>query len=545
MRIEVLGPIRVWLGGEAVDLGPTGQRALLGLLTVTSGQPLSRADLVEAVWGDRPPPSATNIIQTRVKNLRRLLEPARQRHGRSAILPAVGDGYALQVPAADIDLHRFRQLTAAAAAAQEQGDLTRAATLMRDALRLWRGRPLADIPFLAMHPKVLSLIEQRRKAMAQYGELMIATGGGEDVLPVLVEAVTDDPLDEGACARLIRAYQAAGRRAEAFDTYHETRRRLADELGIDPGPELTAAHAALLENTGASPTLANMHRAVRPVREPSAVNQAPAVAVGPSARRPVPAQLPADIADFIGRSGQLRQLDELGVTRGRASAGTMLVAVLSGSAGAGKTALAVHWAHQVRERFPDGQLYVNLGGFGPGEPAMEPADVMQGFLDAFGVPAEHMPTSFQALTGLYRSVLAEKQTLIVLDNALDAEQVRPLLPGAPTCAVVVTSRNRLASLVATERAHPLALDLLSAGEARDFMAHRIGPDRVAAERGAVEEIITVCARLPLALAIVAARATIDPRLTLGELAHRLREARSALDALTDEDRSTDVRGVFS
>src|SRR4029450_1783858 len=161
------------------------------------------------------------------------------------------------------------------------------------------------------------------------------------------------------------------------------------------------------------------------------------------------------------------QLNELSVTRGRASTGTMLVAVLSGSAGAGKTALAVHWAQQIREQVPDGPLYVNLGGFGPAEPAMKPADVMQGFLDAFGVPAEHMPTSFQALTGVYPSVLSEKQTLIVLDTALDAEQVRPLLPGAPRCAVVVPSRNRLASLVATERAYPRALERLATDEARE------------------------------------------------------------------------------
>jgi class 3 adenylate cyclase/tetratricopeptide (TPR) repeat protein len=259
---------------------------------------------------------------------------------------------------------------------------------------------------------------------------------------------------------------------------------------------------------------------------------------------PAPAQLPHGLSDFTGRVAELDRLQTLSDAAGRDRAAGV-VCVVSGTAGVGKTALAVHWAHRVADQFGDGQLYVNLRGFDPGGSVMEPADAVRGVLDTFGVPPERIPVGLEAQSALYRSLLAGKRVLIVLDNARDADHVRPLLPGAPECLVLVTSRNQLPGLVAAEGAHPLTLDLLTATEARELLAHRIGPGRMAAEPQAVDDIIASCARLPLALTIVAARAATHPGFPLGVLAAELRDARGGLDAFAGGDPATDARAVFS
>ncbi len=260
--------------------------------------------------------------------------------------------------------------------------------------------------------------------------------------------------------------------------------------------------------------------------------------------RSVPRQLPAAVSHFAGRSGELTALT--GLLRGRAdTGGTVVISAIGGTAGVGKTALAVYWAHQVADRFPDGQLYVNLRGFDPSRQVMDPAEAVRRFLDALHVPPERVPADLDAQAALYRSQLAGRRMLVVLDNARDTAQVRPLLPGAPTCLVLVTSRNRLTGLIAAAGAHPVSLDLPSAAEAWELLARRLGGDRVAAEPEAVEEIITACARLPVALAVVAARAAIQPHLPLHVLADELRDTRLRLDALVGDDPHTDVRAVFS
>lgn len=251
VRLQVLGAVRAWRDDAEIDLGPTGRRAVLGLLALAGAQPLPRAEIVHTLWRHQPPPSAINIIQTHVKHLRRLLEPGRPPHSRSVLLPSVGDGYALRV--ADIDVQRFRELTAAANDLVHGGAQQSASGLLQQALRLWRGAPLADIPALASHPKVIGLLGEQRSALRRYADLMIAAGAPVDVLPVLEEAAADHPLDEAVQARLIRAYQAAGQQARAFATYHAIRGRLVDELGVDPGPELAAAHRALLNNEPPAP----------------------------------------------------------------------------------------------------------------------------------------------------------------------------------------------------------------------------------------------------------------------------------------------------
>jgi tetratricopeptide (TPR) repeat protein len=315
--------------------------------------------------------------------------------------------------------------------------------------------------------------------------------------------------------------------------------------------------AYLIERvTEADPGLA---RAVAEDQEPHAQNKSDSTVVGSVVQantvqsgihahsgRPdvVPRQIPAAVAHFAGRSGELAALT--GLVRGRvATGGTVVISAVSGTAGVGKTALAVYWAHQVSDRFPDGQLYVDLRGFDPGGQVMAPAEAVRRFLDALGVPAERIPVDLHAQTALYRSLLAGKRVLVVLDNARDTAQVRPLLPGAPTCLVVVTSRNQLTGLIAADGAHPITVDLLTDDEARQLLARRLGTDRVTAEPAAVAEIITRCARLPLALALVAARAVIRSRAGLYILAEELRDTQDRWEALTGDDPTSDVRAVLS
>jgi tetratricopeptide (TPR) repeat protein/transcriptional regulator with XRE-family HTH domain len=273
----------------------------------------------------------------------------------------------------------------------------------------------------------------------------------------------------------------------------------------------------------------------------AAAGAAPADQVGHGV---VPAQLPPDVWAFTGRTTELNQLDALLESCEQPSA-PMVISAVSGTAGVGKSTLAVRWARQVASRFPDGQLYVNLRGFGPCAAAVDPAEALRGFLDAFGVPPQRIPAVLDARVALYRSLLAGRRVLVVLDNARDADQVRPLLPGSAGSVVVVTSRNRLASLVAVEGAHPITVDLLAVAEARDLLAARMGADRVAAEPDAVDAIIACCARLPLAMAIVAARAAFQPQMPLRTLADQLRGCTGGLDAFAGDDAATDVRAVLS
>jgi tetratricopeptide (TPR) repeat protein len=260
--------------------------------------------------------------------------------------------------------------------------------------------------------------------------------------------------------------------------------------------------------------------------------------------RTVPRQLPAAVAHFAGRAGELSALN--GLLRGRAEVGgTVVISAIGGTAGVGKTALAVYWAHRVADRFPDGQLYVNLRGFDPTGQVMDPAEAVRRFRDDLGVPPQRIPVDLDAQAALYRGELSGRRMLVVLDNARDTTQVRPLLPGASTCLVLVTSRNQLTGLVATDAAHPVTLGLLSPMEARDLLTRRLGPDRITAEPQAIDEVITRCARLPLALAIVAARAATHPQLPLYTLTGELRDTRDRLDTLVGDDPYTNVRAVFS
>ncbi len=545
MRIEVLGPVRVWRADGEADLGGAQSRAVLGLLAVAGGRPVSRSVLVDALWGGRPPATAVNVIQTHITRLRRHLEPDHRLHGRGEVVVRTGDGYALEVSGLDLDLIRFRELVDAAATAQQQGDQRRAAALLRDALSLWRGAPLADLPFLAAHPAVAAVGGERRSAVARYGELMVTTGAAAEALALLAEVAAAEPLDEAAQTRLIRAYQAVGRIGDAFATYRATCRRLADDLGVNPGPELEAVHAELLRHGMPAAGVGVGAGVGQPT---GAAVAAPDPEPGPSGRGgqlPVPAQLPGDVPGFAGRREHLAQLDSLLTGLAAQAPTAVVVAAVSGTAGVGKTALAVHWAHRVAGGFPDGQLYVNLRGFDPDRQLMAATEALRGFLEALGLGPARIPSTVDAQAALYRSMLAGKRVLVVLDNARDADQVRPLLPGTPTAVTVVTSRDQLVPLVAANGAHPVTLDLLTAAEAGELLVRRLGPERLAAEPAAVRQIVTRCARLPLALTIVAARAATRPAFPLAILAAELDEAGGRLDALAVGDPATEVRAVFS
>ncbi|HEX6353114.1 AfsR/SARP family transcriptional regulator [Actinophytocola sp.] len=248
VRIQVLGSLRAWHGRQEIVLGPPGRRTVLGLLVLGGGETVPTRELVDALWGDRPPRSAVNVLQTHVKHLRHLLEPDRPPRTDSTVLPHLSGGYAMNPDAVDVDLLRVRRLLSEATGAHRDGDTARVAELLATALSSWQGQPFADIPLLATHPKVVALAAERRDVVARYGDAMIATGGAAEILPVVAEAAAAEPFNEPVQARLIRAYHAAGQRLNAFQVYHDVRDRLVEELGVDPGPELRAAHATLLNN---------------------------------------------------------------------------------------------------------------------------------------------------------------------------------------------------------------------------------------------------------------------------------------------------------
>ncbi|GIG88632.1 AfsR/SARP family transcriptional regulator [Plantactinospora endophytica] len=534
VRVEILGSVRAWRGEHQIAFSSPGQRAVLGLLALAAGRPMPRAEIIDALWDDdRAPTTATNVIQTHVKNLRRLLEPDRRTHTASVVLPRVGDGYAVGIPARNVDLCLFRELASAAAEAHRRDDLAGSVRLWQRALALWRAAPLVDVPSLAGHPKVVALVEERRAAVRRYGEAMIAIGRTADVLPALEEVAGSSLLDETAQGLLIRAYHALGRRDRAVAVFRDARRRLVEELGVEPGPELTAAYRAALQTAGPA----------------TVVPVAPAAArSGPDDDPPAaPAQLPADVPGFVGRSAELSGMDRMLLRSGedgRPRRSTVPTVVLAGTAGVGKTALALRWGHRARHLFPDGQLYVNLRGYDVDRP-MPPQEALGGFLRALGVPGTEVPFELDECAARYRSELDGRRMLIVLDNAASVEQARPLLPGTASCAVLVTSRDTLAGLVARDGAERIELGLLSSADAVELLWRTLG-DRVTHESSAAAALAERCAHLPLALRVAAELVLTRPTAPLAVLVAELADQQHRLRLLdAGGDPRTGVRAVLS
>jgi DNA-binding SARP family transcriptional activator/tetratricopeptide (TPR) repeat protein len=520
--LHLLGPVQLHVDHRIVDLGPAKQRAVLAALLVDADQPMSTEALIDRVWGDDPPPSVRNALYSYVARLRRALRDAADGDRPPPRLAYGPGGYRLDVAGHRVDVHEFRHAVELARD-DALGDEQRAAVLDA-ARRLWHGPALADLPGEWAGRTRDVLHQERLDATLLWARIQLRLDRTDETIGQLREMLSEHPLVEPLAAMLMEALLREGRAAEALDCYAVTRARLVDELGVEPGPELRRMHLGILRHDGD----------VRPRRRTAATDTDRPLAV--------PAQLPLDVVGFTGRACDLARLDAL-VAAAATQPNAVVVLAICGGAGVGKTALAVHWAHRVADRFPGGQLFVNLRGFDPTGDPMTPPEAVRVLLDALGVSPQRVPVSEEAQIGLYRSLLAGRRVLVVLDNAATAEQVRPLLPGSPGCLAVVTSRDRLSGLGTAEAAHPVTLDVLGPTEARDLLAARAGTARVGAEPCAVAEIVERCARLPLALAVVGARAAARPHVPLGDLAAELAEDR--LEAFADTDPAADLRALFS
>ncbi|GAB2785777.1 AfsR/SARP family transcriptional regulator [Streptomyces daliensis] len=530
LRFAVLGRVRAWHGDTELDLGSPQQRVVLAALLLRRGRPVTVAELVDAVWGDEPPTAAVSVLRTYVSRLRKVLKPERQAAEAPQVVVSVADGYLVRVPENSLDLRVFERRVAEAKKLRTAGELHAAAKLLHAALDGWEGTPLAGLPGPLAEAERSRLVEERLTTLETCLEVDVQLGRHNEVIATLTALTGEHPLRERLCQLLMLALYRSGRQAEALAAYRRTRGTLVAELGIEPGTSLRELHDRIL---AADASL-----------EPSAPEKE-SYRLAPATRQAArPAQLPADLHTFTGRQAELKQVEELSSGGGTGPA-PMVIGAIGGMAGIGKTTLAVHWAHRVADRYPDGQLYINLRGFDPTGSTVTPAEAIRNFLDAFGVPPQRIPASLDAQAALYRSMLAERRVLILLDNARDTEQVRPLLPGTPSCLVIVTSRSQLTGLIANDGAYPLTLSPLKHSEAHGFLVRRVGAARLAAEPQAAKEIIARCARLPLALAVVAARAATHPGFPLHAVAKELRDSQDSLDALAGGDPTTDVRTVFS
>jgi DNA-binding SARP family transcriptional activator/tetratricopeptide (TPR) repeat protein len=560
LRFALLGPVRAWRGERELDLGSPQQRVVLAALLLRRGRPLPLGELIDAVWGEEPPAAAVSVLRTYVSRLRKVLEPDRRPAQQPRVLVSVGDGYLLRVPDDGLDLAVFQRRVAEAKKARAAGDVPGAADLLRAALDGWRGAALTGLPGPLAETVCSWLDEEWLTALEARLDADLALGRHHEVIAELLPLTAGHPLREELCRLLMLALYRSGRQAEALAAYRGTRDALVAELGVEPGVSLQELHDRIL---AADPALMpHRARSPAPAAPEGARPSVPAAATGAtapdSADRPGPAdpheprfqparpaQLPADLSTFAGRSSELARIGDLLPPDGSPPS-AVVISAIGGMGGIGKSTLAVHWAHRIADRFPGGQLYINLRGFDPTGSAVTPDEAVRSFLDALGVPPMRIPAGLDAQVALYRSLLARRRVLVLLDNARDAEQVRPLLPGSPGCLVIVTSRNRLTGLVAGEGAHPLTLDQLTRAEAHDLLALRLGTDRLAAEPQAADEIITRCGRLPLALAIVAAHARAHPGFPLSAIADEVSDSHGSLDAFAGgDDITTDVRAVFS
>jgi DNA-binding SARP family transcriptional activator len=508
MEFRILGPVEAWDGADQLDLGGPKPRALLAVLLLHANQVVSTDQLVDELWSEAPPSTARNLVQGYVSGLRQAFHQGRDGGTATSVLVTRPSGYVLRVEPGELDLDRFEGLAADARRATADGDLERAAEAWRAALALWRGPALAGAASEALRRTAAPRLEEARlEALEERLEVDLGLGRHAELVGELEALAATYPVRERLRRQLMVALYRSGRRAEALTVYRNARQVLVEELGLEPSPALQELERAILRTD--------------PALEP----------VLPTASRtrdePGPCQLPPDVDDFTGRQAIVAQVQQL--LEGE-QATAIVISAIAGKAGVGKTALAVHVAHRLRPRFPDGQLHVNLRG--AEAQALDPTDVLAGFLRALGVEGGAIAEGLEERACQYRSRLADRRVLVVLDNAASEAQVRPLLPASPGCAALVTSRTRLIGL---EAAHPLTLDVLAPDQAVALLAKLAGPGRVAAEPEAAAAIGRLCGWLPLAVRIAGARLAGRPDWGLGLLAERLGDERRRLDELRAGD----------
>ncbi|MFG3338578.1 BTAD domain-containing putative transcriptional regulator [Glycomyces sp. NPDC048151] len=517
LDVRLLGPLELRVDGTPCAVPRGNTATVLSILLDDANSVVPLESIVRAVYGLDIPQDPETQVQNTVGVLRRKLGAARDR------VETVGRAYRFRIDTAELDTLRCRANEDRARALRAEGRLDEAVAALREALGEWRGPALANLSGPTVDAVRRRYDEHRLALLERRIDLDLELGRAAEVVDELRQIVAVHGTRQRFTALLMRALHLCGRTAEALEAYAALRERLADELGADPDQGLRDLHTAILRDGPPTPGPA-----------------VPAAAETPFPRR-VPAMLPRANTRFTGRASQLRVLD--GVLE--MSAGAAGLAVITGMGGVGKTALAVSWAHRVAHRFPDGQLYFNLRGFDPLAPGTDAATVLGEALAALGVEAHQLPAGLDERIGLYRTVLAGRSLLVVLDNAKDAAQVRPLLPVAPGSFTLVTSRDRLTGLDATEGADIVPLDLLSDADAWALLVRRIGMDRAIDEERAVLRIVASCGRLPLALTLIGAWAAAHPQFSLSSLADRLDSTTNVFRVLSTADPAADPRSVFA
>jgi DNA-binding SARP family transcriptional activator len=544
LRFSLFGTIRAWRGEVELNVGPPQQRAILALLLVRANRLVSVGDMIELVWGQDPPGSAVNAIHKYIGCIRRLLEPGLGARANGQWLTRHGDAYRLRVDEGMTDLVTFRRLAEEARSARAKGRPADAWALLGEALALRRGACGESLDLRGQNQDHFTAVDQEYfAAVAEAAESALASGQAPQILPVLRQAAADEPLNETLQAHLMMVLAATGQQARALSHYQLVRQQLSEELGVDPGAELCSAHGKVLQQK--YPVAARLDGALADITDPGHTLDAQVDIQAPGFLVPLvpPAQLPADLQAFAGRESELSFLSEIHEAAAQSPC-TVVICAIDGMPGVGKSAAAVRWAHQVADRFADGQLFVDLRGFDSGGRPTSPSEALRLLLTSLGTPQDRIPDSLDARAAMYRSILSGKRVLVVLDNARDAEQVRPLLPGSPGCLVLATSRNPLSGLVMTHGARLLTLEPPSRREAWDILQRRLGRARIAAEPAAVEEIIRLCDRLPLALACVSVRAVARPAFPLAAIAEELRRTPGRLDMLAASGGAADPREAF-